>query len=199
MQVSRDGKIPVAMFEEDAAIMSPAYPMFEVIDKTVLLPRLPHPSQSALAGQRIRFRPNGMAVRMPLARWLTIMRLFVRVGVVERAATVSPCFHYNIKYVDATGKTVEVNNISAPWTLPVFDVKSPYTAKVEGTIVYNESDLPEEGPINFGAVPNIHVSANGKTYDYGDPIAGSFSSKQQFLDFIATHLDRLKFKVEKTF
>ena len=38
MQVSRDGKIPVAMFEEDEAIMSPAYPMFEVIDKAVLLP-----------------------------------------------------------------------------------------------------------------------------------------------------------------
>ena len=39
MQVSRDGKMPVAMFEEDEAIMSPAYPMFEVIDKTVLLPQ----------------------------------------------------------------------------------------------------------------------------------------------------------------
>lgn len=39
MQVSRDGKMPVAMFEEDAAIMSPAYPMFEVIDKTALLPQ----------------------------------------------------------------------------------------------------------------------------------------------------------------
>ena len=39
MQVSRDGKIPVAMFEEEEAIMSPAYPMFEVIDKTVLLPQ----------------------------------------------------------------------------------------------------------------------------------------------------------------
>ena len=38
MQVSRDGKMPVAMFEEDEAIMSPAYPMFEVIDKTVLMP-----------------------------------------------------------------------------------------------------------------------------------------------------------------
>ena len=38
MQVSRDGKMPVAMFEEDAAIMSPAYPMFEVIDKAILLP-----------------------------------------------------------------------------------------------------------------------------------------------------------------
>ena len=39
MQVSRDGKMPVAMFEEDQAIMSPAYPMFEGIDKTVLLPQ----------------------------------------------------------------------------------------------------------------------------------------------------------------
>lgn len=33
MQVSRDGKMPIAMFEDDAAIMSPAYPMFEVVDK----------------------------------------------------------------------------------------------------------------------------------------------------------------------
>jgi type I restriction enzyme S subunit len=39
MQVSRDGKMPVAMFEEDKAIMSPAYPMFEVIDKTALMPQ----------------------------------------------------------------------------------------------------------------------------------------------------------------
>ena len=39
MQVSRDGKMPVAMYEEDEAIMSPAYPMFEVIDKTTLQPQ----------------------------------------------------------------------------------------------------------------------------------------------------------------
>ena len=39
MQVSRDGKMPVAMFEDDTAIMSPAYPMFEVNDKEALLPQ----------------------------------------------------------------------------------------------------------------------------------------------------------------
>lgn len=39
MQVSRDGKMPIAMFEKEEAIMSPAYPMFEVIDKTKLLPQ----------------------------------------------------------------------------------------------------------------------------------------------------------------
>ena len=38
MQVSRDGKIPVAMFTEKEAIMSPAYPMFEVTDTSLLLP-----------------------------------------------------------------------------------------------------------------------------------------------------------------
>ncbi len=39
MQVSRDGKMPVAMFDDDEAIMSPAYPMFEVADKSRLLPQ----------------------------------------------------------------------------------------------------------------------------------------------------------------
>ena len=39
MQVSRDEKIPVACQKEyDAAIMSPAYPIFRVKDETVILP-----------------------------------------------------------------------------------------------------------------------------------------------------------------
>lgn len=39
MQVSRDEKMPIAMFFEEEAIISPAYPMFEVIDKNLLLPQ----------------------------------------------------------------------------------------------------------------------------------------------------------------
>lgn len=38
MQVSRDGRIPIAMFPDNIAIMSPAYPMFEVEDTSRLLP-----------------------------------------------------------------------------------------------------------------------------------------------------------------
>lgn len=39
MQVSRDGKIPVARLEEyEEAIMSPAYPIFRVKDKNIILP-----------------------------------------------------------------------------------------------------------------------------------------------------------------
>lgn len=39
MQVSRDGKMPVAMFDRDAAIISPAYPMFEVSKPEYLMPK----------------------------------------------------------------------------------------------------------------------------------------------------------------
>jgi len=38
MQVSRDGKIPIAMYSEKKAIMSPAYPIFKVIDEELLMP-----------------------------------------------------------------------------------------------------------------------------------------------------------------
>ena len=38
MQVSRDGKMPIAMFKGEPCIMSPAYPMLEVSKKNELLP-----------------------------------------------------------------------------------------------------------------------------------------------------------------
>jgi len=38
MQVRRDGKIPVALMKEDEAIISQAYPVFEILDTSKLLP-----------------------------------------------------------------------------------------------------------------------------------------------------------------
>ena len=42
MQVSRDGKMPVAMYKGEPAIMSPAYPIFEVNDVNELMPEYLH-------------------------------------------------------------------------------------------------------------------------------------------------------------
>lgn len=42
MQVSRDGKMPVAMYKGEPAIMSPAYPVFEVNDINELMPEYLH-------------------------------------------------------------------------------------------------------------------------------------------------------------
>lgn len=115
--------------------------------------------------------------------------------------SLSPCFHYNIQYVDAAGKTVEVNNVTVPSDLAGFEVKAPFTAKIEGTIVYNEADLPDTGPIVFGAVPAIRTIENGtvKEYTLNNSPLSRFPSKEQFLDYIATHQDRLTFTLEQSF
>ena len=42
MQVSRDGKMPVAMYNGEPSIMSPAYPIFEVNDENELMPEYMH-------------------------------------------------------------------------------------------------------------------------------------------------------------
>lgn len=111
---------------------------------------------------------------------------------------ISPCFHYNIKYVDVNGKTVELNNISAPWSIPSFDTKAPYTALIEGDIIYNESELPD-GPVIFGAIPKINILQNGTMVVYDNDNTNYFNTKEKFLEFIATHQDRLHFKVEHKF
>lgn len=42
MQVSRDKKMPIAVYKGEDAIMSPAYPIFEITDKSLLLPDYLH-------------------------------------------------------------------------------------------------------------------------------------------------------------
>lgn len=108
---------------------------------------------------------------------------------------ISSCFHYNISYVNAKGESVNVNNVNPGWTAASFDVKSPFTAKIEGTIIYNESELPD-GTIVFGGIPVIYYTQNGVQRHTQDDITKTFSSKSQFLDYIATHQDKLHFKAE---
>lgn len=64
MQVSRDGKMPVAMFEGECAIMSPAYPMFEVVDKNILLPQylMMWFSRNELIGKQVFMQLEGLEV-----------------------------------------------------------------------------------------------------------------------------------------
>ena len=110
---------------------------------------------------------------------------------------ISSCFHYNLSYVNAKGETVNVTNVSPGWASTSFEVKSPFTAKIEGTITYNESELPD-GTIVFGGLPVIYYTKNGVQQHTQDDITKTFSSKSQFLDYIATHQDKLHFKAEIT-
>lgn len=102
--------------------------------------------------------------------------------------TVSPYFHYTFKYKDANGTMVEVNDPTLPWTKEI-SVNAPFEAKLEGTVTYNENELPEQGEIIFGTLGSIK-SGDDKTIPQN---AGKFHARQQFLDFISTHADRLNY------
>ena len=103
-------------------------------------------------------------------------------------ATVSPCFHYTFSYKDANGTMVEVNNPTLPWTKEI-SVTTPFEAKLEGKVTYNENELPEEGKVYFGALGSITFNHTTTT----NPNFKEFHNKQQFLDFLSTHPDMLNF------
>lgn len=102
--------------------------------------------------------------------------------------TVSPYFHYTFKYKDANGTMVEVNDPTLPWTKEI-SVNAPFEAKLEGTVSYDENELPEQGEIIFGTLGSIK-SGDDKTIPQN---ASKFHARQQFLDFISTHADRLNY------
>ena len=109
-------------------------------------------------------------------------------GLSSATLTVSPYFHYTFKYKDADGTMVEVNDPTLPWTKEI-SVTTPFEAKLEGTVTYNENELPEEGDIIFGTLGSIK-SGDDKTIPQN---ASKFHARQQFLDFISTHADRLNY------
>ena len=56
--------------------------------------------------------------------------------------TAADCFHYNISYTDADGSTVTVEDAQMPWTKSI-KVPTSFVAKLEGTITYDEADMPD--------------------------------------------------------
>ena len=102
--------------------------------------------------------------------------------------TLTPCFHFTFKYKDADGTMVEVNDPTLPWTKEI-SVKTPFEAKLEGTVTYNENELPEEGLIIFGTLGSIKTGTSATPSQR----VNQFHARQQFLDFISTHADRLNY------
>ncbi|MBR2770797.1 MAG: hypothetical protein IKD78_02075 [Bacteroidales bacterium] len=100
--------------------------------------------------------------------------------------TVSPCFHYSFSFKDANGNMVEVNDATLPWTKEI-SVNVPFEAKIEGKVTYNEADLPEQ--VEYARIALIN--GEGET-------AGYSTSKADFIEWIATHPDKLEFSKTKT-
>ena len=69
----------------------------------------------------------------------------------------SDCFHFNFSYKDAEGNMVEVNNAELPWTKTI-TVDIPFEAILEGTITYDEADMPDD--VYFIKNYQVSISSN---------------------------------------
>ena len=107
----------------------------------------------------------------------------------------SDCFKLNVTYTNANGESVTETGVVVPWSKSV-DVTLPFHAKMEGELVYNENELPEH--VVFGKRYGIGTYFNGSL---SIEMVGGFNSasKENFLNLMQDHPDRLKFTTEKDF
>lgn len=109
--------------------------------------------------------------------------------------TISDCFKLNVTYTNAKGESVTENGVVLPWEKSI-EVTSPFKAKMEGGLVYNEEELPDQ-------------VVSGKLYGIGYYTGGSLSitmggaissaKKDNFLQLMDHNPDRLKFSTEREF
>ena len=111
--------------------------------------------------------------------------------------SVLPGCTFDVSYVNAEGNTVEVKNVTAPWSVTVDNIKKPFTAKLEGTVSYDEAQLPETD-INFVKFPQITVTPSvGQVVVSNDFFFDYFRTKQKFLDAIQQGSRILNFSTSK--
>ncbi len=108
--------------------------------------------------------------------------------------TISPCFKANFSYTDADGQMKEMTNVALPWSTEIV-VEKPFTAKMEGSIDYEESELPDE--VTYGTLYGVRYKLVGSDL-YSGAVDGSAATtdKERFLQFMESHPDRLKFSKE---
>ena len=108
--------------------------------------------------------------------------------------TISPCFKANFSYTDADGQMKEMTDVALPWSTEIV-VEKPFTAKMEGSIDYEVSELPDE--VTYGTLYGILYKPVEAQVFSGEILgqAGT-TDKERFLQFMESHPDRLKFSQE---
>ena len=107
----------------------------------------------------------------------------------------SPCFKMNVTYTDANGQLVTENSVTLPWSKSV-EIKRPFHAEMAGTLTYNEADLPDTVVFGLRRGIGLFTNASGNVEMVGNM---SSASKENFLNLVTDHPERLQFTMEKDF
>lgn len=109
--------------------------------------------------------------------------------------TLSPCFKASFSYTDANGQAKEITNVALPWSEEI-TVEAPFTAKIEGSLNYEESELPEE--VTFGTIYGVlYKPVEAQVFSGETSGQAGTTDKERFLQLMESHPDHLKFSEEK--
>lgn len=108
--------------------------------------------------------------------------------------TISPCFKANFTYTDANGQAKEMTNVALPWSEEI-TLEASFTAKIEGSLNYEESELPEE--VTFGAIYAIlYKPIEAQVFSGEMSGQAGTTDKERFIQLMEAHPDRLNFSKE---
>jgi hypothetical protein len=108
--------------------------------------------------------------------------------------TVLPGCKFNVSYVGADGQLVELQDVTAPWSVTIDNFKATLTAKMEGTVSYDESQIPETD-ITFVKLPKITVVVGSENHLQDNFKVYKFNTKEKFLSAVQEHPNLLQFSV----
>lgn len=112
--------------------------------------------------------------------------------------TLPDCFKLDVTYTGADGQMVTENGVTVPW-VKVIEVNAPFNAKMVGTFVFVEDELPES--FYYGRIKDISIyQGNSLISGSGGVIpSGSFigTTKEKFLKILEKDPDYVKFTIEK--
>lgn len=119
-------------------------------------------------------------------------------AVVENVTVnVIPGCKFDVSYVDADGKTVEVKQVTAPWSVTVENVKQPFTAEMKGKVSFDESQIPDTD-VTFVKLPKISFIGTGAPSPTDSFKVYKFGTKQQFLNRVQEKPSLLEYSVTKS-
>lgn len=135
----------------------------------------------------------------PTEKVYSVKYELLETAVVENeTVNVIPGCKFDVSYVDADGKTVEVKQVTAPWSVTVENVNTSFTAEMKGKVTFDESQIPETN-VTFVKLPKISFIGTGAPSPSESFKVYKFSTKQQFLDRVQEKPSLLEYSITKSF
>ncbi len=112
----------------------------------------------------------------------------------EIVKQLSPCFHFDISYVNSNGDTVKEHDITLPWQQSL-TIKRPFHAWFSGSAYFNENELPDT--VNFGKPYSLRIFGDGVAIDHENTDIVTVSKERFLSHYVGT--SRMNFSCEHSF